>query len=369
MASPQAQGPNVNRSRAGYLGALTKLYKSVDQLVSSNAPIEDAVDSLNRINARYAKYLESHDLCVVTNPESNAELQVSHDMAQQEHDEVCVLLQAYISGCAKPTTPPIRSLFTSRASSRKRSAKPAASQGSRPAPSQVSSVRSEKLIEAKVQAEVTKRRIEQLKAIQEMKKRQQQLNDEIELQESVNKLEELNAEVTIRQQEEVRRELGSDYESDEEREDVTQPTVLQPKPVWQDEKKQTDDMLNLLKTISKREAEHPAPDFNPTKKACDIKFSTPYVSRAKANIVSNDSPAQVGYIPPPLPSFPRIAKAKTDELPLQTNDPRLNVAAPVFKPQVSSTSVEQPRKVLDRVSECPSVASSNQVELLSRAML
>ena len=92
MASLQAQGPNVNRSRAGYLGALTKLYKSVDQIVSSNAPIEDAVDSLNRINARYAKYLESHDLCVAANPESSTELQVSHEMAQQEHDEVCVML-------------------------------------------------------------------------------------------------------------------------------------------------------------------------------------------------------------------------------------------------------------------------------------
>ena len=72
-----------------------------------------------------------------------------------------------------------------------------------------------------------------------MKKRQQQLNDEIKLQKSVNKLEELNTEVTIRQQEEVRLELGSDYESDEEREDVTQPTVLQQKPASQDEKKQT----------------------------------------------------------------------------------------------------------------------------------
>ena len=56
----------------------------------------------------------------------------------------------------------------------------------------------------------------------------------MELQESVNKLEELNAEVTVRQQEEFRRELRSDYESDEELEDVTQPTVVQQKPVWQD---------------------------------------------------------------------------------------------------------------------------------------
>ena len=97
IASPQAQGSNVNRSRAGYLGSLTKLYKCVDEIVSSNAPIEDAVDILNRINARYERYLESHDLCLAANPETNAELQVSHDMAQQEHDEVCVLLQAYIS--------------------------------------------------------------------------------------------------------------------------------------------------------------------------------------------------------------------------------------------------------------------------------
>ena len=62
------------------------------EIVSSNAPIEDAVDILNRINARYERYLESHDLCLVANPESNAELQVLHDMAQQEHYKVCVLL-------------------------------------------------------------------------------------------------------------------------------------------------------------------------------------------------------------------------------------------------------------------------------------
>ena len=70
-----------------------------------------------------------------------------------------------------------------------------------------------------------------MKAVQELKqrkyeleleaaKRQKQLEDEIEMQESVNKLEELNAEVVIRQQEEIRNELGSDYESDGEREDV-----------------------------------------------------------------------------------------------------------------------------------------------------
>ena len=70
MASPQAQGPNLNRSRTGYLGALTKLYKSVDEIVSSNAPIEDAVDILNRINARYERYLESHDLCLAANPKA-----------------------------------------------------------------------------------------------------------------------------------------------------------------------------------------------------------------------------------------------------------------------------------------------------------
>ena len=107
MASPQAQGPNVNRSRAGYLGALTKLYKSVDQIVSSSAPIDDAVDSLNRINARYAKYLESHDLCVVANPENNAELQVSHDMAQEEHDN-----KKKFAVCSEVTTNRMKSVKT-----------------------------------------------------------------------------------------------------------------------------------------------------------------------------------------------------------------------------------------------------------------
>ena len=51
--------------------------------------------------------------------------------------------------------------------------------------------------------------------------RRKQLQQDIELAQQLHKMEELNAEVELRQREEVRLDMGSDYESDDEREDVT----------------------------------------------------------------------------------------------------------------------------------------------------
>ena len=205
--------------------------KSCPSTIKARSPTTTGVCEsgalLNRINTRYTRYLESHELCLATTASGNEDLTASHETTETEHNQVVDKLQAYIAESAKPPTPRIGSLFSSRSSSRNLQLK-SLFRGSRCSPSQVSSTRSEKLIEARVQAELTKKRSEQLKAVQEMKqhkyeleleaaKRQKQLEDEIEMQESVNKLEELNAEVVIRQQEEIRNELGSDYESDGER--------------------------------------------------------------------------------------------------------------------------------------------------------
>ena len=135
----------------------------------------------------------------------------------------------------------------------------------------------------------------------EAAKRQKQLEDEIEMQESVNKLEELNAEVVIRQQEEVRNELGSDYESDGEREDVTQMPTVPSKAVWFDEKQQQEDMLRLLKTIPTGDigrfaptSTHIASDgMSPASKTLQVPQNTPRTA----------APKQVGYVPPPF-TFP-----------------------------------------------------------------
>ena len=173
MATPKAQEPNAIRSRAGYLGALTKQYKLVNDLIASNGQVEEAVDLLNRIHTRYARY-ESHELCMATTAIGNKDLLASHKTTETKHNQVVDKLQAYIAESAKPPTPRIGSLFSSRSSSRNLQLK-SLFRGSRCSPSQVSSTRSEKLIEARVQAELTKKRIEQLKAVQEMKQRKYEL--------------------------------------------------------------------------------------------------------------------------------------------------------------------------------------------------
>ena len=135
MVTPKVQGPNAIRSRAGYLGALTKQYKLVNDLIASNGQVEEAVDLLNRINTRYTRYLESHELCLATTASGNEDLTASHETTETEHNQVVDKLQAYIAESAKPPTPRIGSLFSSRSSSRNLQLK-SLFRGSRCSPSQ-----------------------------------------------------------------------------------------------------------------------------------------------------------------------------------------------------------------------------------------
>ena len=76
--------------------------------------------------------------------------------------------------------------------------------------------------------------------------------------EKVAEFEKLHAEVKIREREEVRSQLESDYESDEEREDVTRPRITnRPRSTFQDISRQQEKMQDILKHMSKNQTVNP----------------------------------------------------------------------------------------------------------------
>ena len=242
MASNQAQGPNPLRVRAGHAASLTKCFKSVFQLISRKGPIESAIELQQKLSKRYDAYLENHYWCLATCPDREKDLLDSHASYEQQHIHVSASLREYVnqvsqilqadpqSGPHPVSSPPFtisecESHHSSRFSRQATLIPFTKSRSHRT--SQVSSSRSEKLMEARVQAEVARQRVHQIKSLQEMRRRRQALDDEIELAETEHKLQELNTELSVRQREEVREQLGSDYESDDEREDVTQPSKFE----------------------------------------------------------------------------------------------------------------------------------------------
>ena len=79
------------------------------------------------------------------------------------------------------------------------------------------------------QLEEENRRVEMERRLlkDESERRQRELDHQIEMQQRITEMERLRKEVMIRENEEVRLSLGSDYESDDEREDVTRPVYKQ----------------------------------------------------------------------------------------------------------------------------------------------
>ena len=189
------------RIRTDYLRSLAKLYNSVNELIASNGTAKEVKELLNQVDARYQRYLESHKICMATISNING-LKASHDHAEAEYYQVYQVLKSHVS-CVSNTSSKITSLSSSQ-----RNSKPkyqAASRSCSKKTSQVSRTNREKLIEAKVQAEIAKKRIEELKAIQEKGlqrfdlelrslKKQQELKDEKELQETLRKLNDFDPE-------------------------------------------------------------------------------------------------------------------------------------------------------------------------------
>ena len=123
---------------------------------------------------RYAKYLEGHEEALVQLPEREVSLNLSHMEVDKRHLEVHDLLHAYIDdGNKSERSVHMRSLFSSKASvagtTKTASQKRLSRRSSRN--STVSLAKSDRLSEARVQAELAKANIEQQRALQEAQQR------------------------------------------------------------------------------------------------------------------------------------------------------------------------------------------------------
>ena len=306
MASSQAQEPDPFRSRAGYLAALTRCYNGARELLPTNPTPDQVTQTQDKLSERYYAYLESHHACVATYPEREDELNASHKQCKQQHQDVLAALQAYLDSLT-PQVMDSRSLISrvstmqskSRASTKRTKSK-APTRVGRSSASQVSRAGSERLAEARIQAQLAKKRMEQMQTLQEIERRKQEthqdierrrqetkqeierrkqeaeqemererrrIEDETELKRQSIALEQLQAEVSIREREQVRSELGSDYESSDEEVDVTkQPQEsatrsnlqehlgLNVKPQFLNEKRQEEAMQRVLEQMTVKEA-------------------------------------------------------------------------------------------------------------------
>ena len=254
-----SQATNPFRQRAGHLSTLVKGFAAAREIMQNDGSIEEALEMIDKLNDIYKAYLKSHDLAMETNedPKRDKTLIDSFMRYEQRHDQVLDELNEFIHDGTKPDP---SSHGSSRASS-KSSMKTANTTILSVNRSNTSSTSQARLSEARVQAELAKTDVENLRKLQEAQqkklqlereeaqrrlkldeenrriemerrilkeeteRRRQELDNQIEMQRRVAELEKLRAEVHIREQEEVRSQLGSDYESDEEIEDVTRPEI------------------------------------------------------------------------------------------------------------------------------------------------
>ena len=246
------------RQRAGYLSALSKTYSAIRRLMETGGSTEEALDLQTKLQERYEKYLKCHEAALVAVPEREVSLNASHIDVDQRHLEADEQLQAYINdGRKSEQSLHVGSLFSSR-SSIKATSKRSSRQTGRSVASQTNS---DRLSEARVQAKLAQVEVEQSKALHEVQKRklefdretarrQIELDYQISMQQKIAEMEKLQAEVTIRESEEMRSILGSDYESDEEREDVTKSETVPKATIGsQTIEEQQSSMIEILNTI------------------------------------------------------------------------------------------------------------------------
>ena len=148
------KGINVHpvRRRAGYLSALSKLYKTIQRHIDTEGTTEDALELQAKLHNRYTKYLDSHDTALAAVPEREGSLKESHLDIEKRYQEAAEQLQAYIDdGNKTERSMHVRDLFSSK-SSLARTAKTASTKHSsrRSASSRMSN--SDRLSEARVQA-------------------------------------------------------------------------------------------------------------------------------------------------------------------------------------------------------------------------
>ena len=131
---------------------------------------EEALELQEKLRDRYARYLEGHEEALVQLPEREISLNLSHMEVDKRHLDVHDLLQAYIDdGNKSETSAHVRSLFSSKSSvagtTKNASQRHSSRRSSRH--SVVSKSNSDRLSEARVQAELVKAKIDQQRMLQE----------------------------------------------------------------------------------------------------------------------------------------------------------------------------------------------------------
>ena len=289
MASGQTQGPDTLRSRSAYVASLTKLYAAAERLIQAKGTSKEALELYEKFKKTFVKYIEAHDLALEQSAHPEESLIPSHQTNVKRHNDNCDILLGYIKETTTYSRPPseaashrshkstaAKSVVASHQSHKSlRSAKSKETRSS----SRFSKSSSSRAAEARMEAELERKKLERLAQLKEMEKRQleeeqelqrqkdeleqeeerrkreeeqrqqeeerrqkelerenarrkeqleretalrmQQWNAELELAKQAHKVQELTDAAELFTKEQAREELGSDYESDEERENVT----------------------------------------------------------------------------------------------------------------------------------------------------
>ena len=204
MSQPDLDANPVRR-RAGLLSALVKNYVNVKKLIENDGSAEDGIQLQEKLNEQYVKYLDSHEVSLTTYPDREENLMASHVKYELRHQHMMDDLAAYIADGTKPREEDLESLHAeslfslrskksvarsqaSRANTHKTASKASnenmsvhpPSQGDQrsgshrsnyqsvhDAASHVSEARSERLSEARIQAELAQKRLEQEELLQQ----------------------------------------------------------------------------------------------------------------------------------------------------------------------------------------------------------
>ena len=232
---------DLTYKRSARVNAIRRDCDKIDALMPLRGRLDQAVSLRAKLALHYREYVEAHE-AAVEQKGNGAAYQKTHEEVTRRHKEYTVLIDGYIDECnSEPVTEPVSrdqcSKSTSSrisASTRKTAAPSERTRASRSKQSTYISISSSaRLAQVRVQEQLGKKRLEQLKEIQAMQRKktlmalqQQDLENEIAVTEETHRLESLAEEAHLLQLEEVRSQLGSDYESEDEdpaRADVTKP--------------------------------------------------------------------------------------------------------------------------------------------------
>ena len=196
------------RRRAGLLSALAKLYTAVRGIVEFEGTTEEALSIQQKLHERYVSYLECHENALVAVPERENALNESHIGVDQRHQEAVDALQAYIDdGTKSERSMHIRSLFSSGSSRASVALRKPTKTNNHFGGSQASKAKSEsRLSEARVQAEIAKKNVEQFKALRDAQQKKLDLEREASRQQIEFEQEEARKRLE-RNQEEARERL------------------------------------------------------------------------------------------------------------------------------------------------------------------